>query len=328
MDKLNLNNYKIHEKFSGIVGVKQLSILMSKNGDPYVSGMLINGNDRWSFKVWNKELTKWCQKLIESMSMGFIPFVANVRGTVDEFNGNPSYVVTSIDVVDNERYEDYMPSLNITEGYNALFKFIEDNVYTNYREVINAVLCMSASKAYVGTQSVDDNTNIASYLIGAWAASGNHDALRGGLVHHTQKMLNIAKAMLDNNPGLMEKKDLIYTGIVFHDIGKTQEIFNGVYTRNSYVSHRTMGVEYMAMLKPKIVSLIGVDDYYRLLDIIVGHHDQFGTPATTVWGYLVHLIDMLDTWATMFEQDYISDSYAQNQNGEHVYKQLGKNLTF
>lgn len=324
MEKLNLNNCKVNEKFEGDVGVKLLQLALTKNGDYYLTGSFINGTDVWQYKVWDKGLINKGKQMVESIT-GFQPFVAHVKGRVDEFNGNPSFIVTEMISLDTEDYSEFLPTLDVAGNYNKFKSFIDNHIGTNYAKVIYNVLGIDIAE-FTGKLS-KQGTTVNDLLVKGWAASGNHDAIQGGLVNHTYKMLRIAYTVMENNPRLAEKKDLIYTGIILHDIGKTQEIFNGVYTRNAFVSHRVMGIEYLASIKSFVVDKIGIDDYYRLLDILIGHHDEFEQKAKTAWGYLVHLIDMLDTWATIIEDEYSSDMYATNQCGEHTFRLGDKFLT-
>ena len=316
MEKLNLNSCKVNEKFEGDVGVKVASLQLTKNGDHYISGTMINVRDTWAFKIWDKGLIKFFRDMIES-DVGFKPFVAHVKGRVDEFNGNLSFVVNSVERL-YEDYKEFLPTLDINMLRQEYEDFVDDNVATNYVKVINQIFDTDVSLFNGESASIGDT--IGDLFFYGWAASGNHDAIQGGLCHHTLKMLYIARTMINTHPALEAKKDIIYTGIILHDIGKVQEIVDGNYTKNSFISHRIMGIEYLAANKSFIVMQIGIDEYSRLLDILIGHHDQFEQKPKTIWGYLVHLIDMLDTWATITEQELTTDLFAKNAMGERTLK--------
>jgi len=54
------------------------------------------------------------------------------------------------------------------------------------------------------------------------AATQNHHSYIGGLLEHTNNMLNVAKAVMPYYPQL--QSDLVLAGIFLHDMGKTEEL--------------------------------------------------------------------------------------------------------
>ena len=54
------------------------------------------------------------------------------------------------------------------------------------------------------------------------AAKSMHHDFYSGLIYHTTTMLKIAKALIAIYPSL--NKDLLYSGIILHDLGKTIEL--------------------------------------------------------------------------------------------------------
>ena len=63
-----------------------------------------------------------------------------------------------------------------------------------------------------------------------------HDAQIGGLLNHTMKMMRIAKVVYQNEPRMEQLenyKDMLYLGVILHDIGKIYEMNYGVYQENS-----------------------------------------------------------------------------------------------
>ena len=54
------------------------------------------------------------------------------------------------------------------------------------------------------------------------AAKSNHHAIRGGLLYHTLTMLKLGEKLLEVYPQL--NKDLLFGGIILHDIAKVEEM--------------------------------------------------------------------------------------------------------
>src|SRR5699024_12649711 len=68
------------------------------------------------------------------------------------------------------------------------------------------------------------------------AASKNHHAFVSGLAYHVVTILKIAESLCDIYPSL--NKDVLYAGIILHDIGKIHELSGFVST--SYTVEGTM----------------------------------------------------------------------------------------
>src|SRR5690625_6196722 len=60
------------------------------------------------------------------------------------------------------------------------------------------------------------------------AASKNHHAYVSGLAHHIISMLKIARQLYELYPTI--NKDLLYAGVILHDIGKIHELSGAVST--------------------------------------------------------------------------------------------------
>ena len=131
-----------------------------------------------------------------------------------------------------------------------------------------------------------------------FAAKRKHDACVGGLANHTIKMLRLAKTMIANDERLLPFNDIIYIGVICHDLGKIRELYMGNYVKNSFISHREHGCEMMYEIKEEIMDLFGEDFFYHLLSVIRGHHHVYDEKAKTVYAYIVHLIDMIDAQVT------------------------------
>lgn len=160
-----------------------------------------------------------------------------------------------------------------------------------------------------------------------WAGKKMHDAQVGGLMNHTLKMLNIAKTLVFNDPRLMPYKDALYAYIVLHDIGKVYEIAQGgQYTKHSYVTHRSLGVEMISRHKAAIVAAVGEDMFYHIMAVQQGHHGkEWGDAPTTVWALMIHQIDVLDAKTTHL-LDAIEFNQLTERNGQKTLWDNGTHL--
>ena len=147
-------------------------------------------------------------------------------------------------------------------------------------------------------------------LINYPAALRLHHAMRCGLMYHTGTMLEVAKKVVEVYKPLYPElcEELIYCGIILHDIAKTEEFSVGelgvatAYSmRGQLIGHIGMGV---SMVEQAAAELQIPEETTTLVShILLSHHGQadFGSPKPPMFpeAEIVSDIDMLD--ARLFE---------------------------
>jgi len=132
------------------------------------------------------------------------------------------------------------------------------------------------------------------------AAKSMHHAYLGGLLEHTLAVAKLARLVADFYPAL--DRDLLITGALLHDIGKTRELaFDGFpfeYTvRGRLVGHLVIGVE-MIQERISTISAFPEDLATRLQHLILSHHGryEFGSPALPMISeaFVLNFLDDLD----------------------------------
>lgn len=142
----------------------------------------------------------------------------------------------------------------------------------------------------------------AEYLPLHPAALHNHHAIRSGLLYHTTTMLKSAEALLGIYAQL--DSDLVYAGVILHDICKTIEINAGSagiateYSRDGLLlGHIVQGI----IAIEKAGDKVGADKEVvsMIQHILLSHHYEpdFGSPRRPMFpeAELVHYLDMIDT---------------------------------
>jgi 3'-5' exoribonuclease len=140
------------------------------------------------------------------------------------------------------------------------------------------------------------------------AALHNHHAIRSGLLYHTTTMLKAAEGLLAIYTHL--DADLVYAGVIMHDICKTIEIEAGnagiasEYSRDGLLlGHIVQGIIAIDRASEKL----GCDkEITAMLEhILLSHHyePEFGSPRRPMFpeAELVHYLDMIDT--RMYDMD-------------------------
>lgn len=138
------------------------------------------------------------------------------------------------------------------------------------------------------------------------AASKNHHAFVSGLAYHTLSMLKIADSLIKIYPQL--NVDLIYSGILLHDLGKTVELSGPVvpsYTVEGKLLGHISIAQAMVNETAKELNIQG-EEVILLQHIILSHHgkNEFGSPVLPQIreAEIVHFIDDLDARINMFDK--------------------------
>lgn len=134
------------------------------------------------------------------------------------------------------------------------------------------------------------------------AAVKLHHATRGGLLHHTWTITQLAHSVAATYPAL--DADLIYAGAILHDIGKLSELDTGslglasTYTaRGQLIGHISIGVSEVAAA----AELLGVPQETSTLveHMLLSHHGQpeFGSPRMPMFpeAEVLSELDLLDS---------------------------------
>jgi 3'-5' exoribonuclease len=158
----------------------------------------------------------------------------------------------------------------------------------------------------------------------AAAARNNHHARRGGLVEHTAQMMRSARAVASVYPQL--NRDLMVTGVLFHDCGKMWEnqlpVDGFIMPYSEYgelLGHITLGIELINTLWRKLAASdawkewlalepASEDVRLHLLHLIASHHGelQFGSPVVpkTPEAWALHYVDNMDAKLEMMAVGY------------------------
>ena len=140
------------------------------------------------------------------------------------------------------------------------------------------------------------------------AKSVHHDFL-GGLLYHTSKMLQTAVSLSRIYKEI--DKELLFTGVILHDIAKIQEfstseigLVEEYSTEGNLLGHITMGVTYVAGLCQKFG--VSKERTTLLLHMILAHHGEpeMGSPIKPkiLEAKILNLCDQIDADVQIFSK--------------------------
>ena len=168
--------------------------------------------------------------------------------------------------------------------------YVEEGLSTLSNPVINAI-------------TLDIYNRFKETFLVYPAATRFHHAYKYGLLFHTYNMLRIAKGFIAIYPHI--NKDLVYAGIILHDMLKTKEIgkgYGGEYSlEGKLLGHITMGTGEI-MITANRLGFEDTKEALLLEHIVLSHHDEadFGSPKDPqiIEALIVHLCDMCDARIT------------------------------
>lgn len=138
------------------------------------------------------------------------------------------------------------------------------------------------------------------------AATKNHHEFVSGLVYHVVSMLDLAKAIATLYPSL--DKDLLYAGVILHDMGKVVELsgpISTVYTvEGNLLGHITIMVNEIG----KAAEELGIngEEVLILKHLVLSHHGkaEWGSPKPPLIkeAEILHYIDNLDAKMNMLDR--------------------------
>jgi len=215
--------------------------------------------------------------------------------------------------VDTLRLRDFLPTSErdakeMEAELREILGTVEDS---DYRRLLDAFL---------------DDPDMCSAFRTAPAAIVNHHAYLGGLLEHTLSMAQVAVFVAEHYPDV--RRDVLLTGVFFHDIGKTREI---QYKRTfqfsqggNLLGHLTQGV---LMIREKAATL---EDFPEeklnvVAHLVLSHHGlrEYGSPVLpmTAEAFALHYVDNLD--AKMRD---VTDIISADQNAHSDFTQYHRRL--
>lgn len=214
--------------------------------------------------------------------------IVDVKGTVTSWQGSLQLKIEKISEYKNEdiNVNDYVKSAPYSseEMLQKLMGYVseinDDDIQIMVEEIIN--------------------TN-KEKLIYYPAAKRNHHSLRGGLLYHITTMLSLAESICNIYDYL--NRDLVYAGVILHDIAKIKEmsaselgIVDEYTLEGTLLGHITQGIKEIEIVGR---SLNADEEKIILLQhMVLSHHyePEYGSPVKPMIpeAEIVHYLDVMD----------------------------------
>ncbi|MBO5420602.1 MAG: HD domain-containing protein [Clostridia bacterium] len=300
---MNFTEINSNGGVEGFCLVKSLEIKKTAKGVPFLDLVLTDSSGEIGAKLWDYK---------EEVHGGIkLNTLIKIRGTVSMFNDALQLRIDRVRPAlesDGVRMEDFVPSADYSG--EAMYDYIFDTVsrFEN-SQLKNLTLTV-----------LEQNKDKLLY----WPAAFKlHHAIRGGLLYHTLSILKLAAAVCDIYPSL--ERELLYTGVILHDVAKIQEfdvsetgVVSGYTVEGSLIGHLVRG----AMNIEKIGEELGIDKELLMLveHMVLSHHGEpeFGAAVRPMFleAEILSQLDLLD--ARVYE---ISQAVSEVEPGDFTPRQ-------
>ncbi len=138
------------------------------------------------------------------------------------------------------------------------------------------------------------------------AATKNHHEYVSGLAYHVVSMLDLAKAIADLYPTL--DRDLLYAGVLLHDLGKVIELSGPIATSYTVEGNLLGHITIMVNEIDKAADELHIDgeEVIILQHLVLSHHGkaEWGSPKPPLIkeAEVLHYIDNLDAKINMLDR--------------------------
>lgn len=281
-----IGKLSIGDTFDGFMLIREAKKGVASNGKPFLTLYFVDATGEIDAKLWDAskedEATFTKEKVVK------------IVGDIHEFRGKAQMRIKSIrpaQITDGVRISDFLEKAPVDKEIlqEKIMEAVFEMQNPNIQRIVRAFI-----KKY--------NEELFTYP----AASRNHHAYVSGLAHHIVSMLKIGRQLCDIYPEL--NKDLLYAGIILHDIGKLHELSGVVST--SYTLEGTL-LGHISIMVTEIKEVAGElniegEEVIVLQHLVLSHH---GKPE---WGSakqplvreaeILHLIDQIDAKMNMLNR--------------------------
>jgi 3'-5' exoribonuclease len=283
---VNLTNLMVGDQVEGFFLVRSAEEGIASNQKPYLTLKLITKTGEIEGKIWGctEEQKEQCKA----------EEIIKIRATVTEYKGVLQFNISKIRRATEEdgiSVSDLLPVAPVDK------QEVE-------REIIETVLSFKNTELRELTLKLYRKFR-EKFLVHV-AAKSNHHNLISGLAYHTVSMLKLAKQIAPLYP--MVNAELLYAGIILHDLGKTRELSDSFIAPDYTIEGSLLGhISIMASEVQQAANELIKEGVIKkeslipslLTHCILSHHGklEFGSPVEPriIEAELLHHIDMIDS---------------------------------
>lgn len=279
-------NYDVGEQVELFLLVKSSIKGTASNGKPFLTLVLQDKSGDIEAKLW--DASEADEKNFAAQS------IVKITGDIQNYRGRSQLKIRQIRPVtphDHVKLDDFLETapMSIEDMTTKLTQYLFEMKNPNIQRITRHL-----TKKY--------QNDFMQYP----AATKNHHEFVSGLAFHVISMLNLAKAIASLYPSL--DKDLLYAGVILHDLGKVVELsgpISTVYTvKGNLLGHITIMVDEIG----KAADELGIsgEEVMILQHLVLSHHGkaEWGSPKPPLIkeAEILHYIDNIDAKMNMLDR--------------------------
>ena len=313
MECKKINQFCKGDKIEKFFLVKTVETKITNNSitNKYLDFTLIDNSGEINGKLWE------CNDEIErSISNNML---VKIKGSINEYRGKLQLKIDKVRPINNE------DNVNV-DNFVMCAPYKADDMFETVLDYIDKI--ENKDIKYITEEIVG---NLSSKLMHYPAAKSNHHSIKSGLLYHMTTMLKAAEKMLEIYTFL--NGDLLYAGIILHDIAKIEEMESselGIVSKYS-VEGQLLGhiIQGITMIEDAGKRINASKEIIMILQhMVLTHHyePEYGSPKKPMIpeAEMLHHLDVLD--ARMYDMKKAIKDIEPGQFSEKIFSLDGINI--
>ncbi|HET7578717.1 MAG TPA: 3'-5' exoribonuclease YhaM [Bacillales bacterium] len=281
-----IHQYRVGDQVEVFLLIRSAKKAVASNGKPFLTLMLQDESGEIEAKLWDcssdDEKTYVAEKIVK------------INGEMTSFRGRSQLKIKTARLAvadDGVKKADFLKAapLSIEEMGERITQFIFEMKNPHIQRI---------------TRQMVKNHQEAFFSYPA--AKSNHHEFLSGLAYHVVTMLDLAKAIASIYPSL--NLDLLYAGVILHDLGKVAELSGAVAAEYTFegklLGHIPIMVSEIARTAEELE--IEGEEVTLLQHVVLAHHGkaEWGSPKPPLVreAEVLHMIDNLDARMNMMDK--------------------------
>lgn len=279
-------HYAVGEKIEGYLLIKSATKGVASNNKPFLTLIFCDHTGEIEAKLWGASP--------EDEATFMNKTIVHIAGDIHEYRGRNQLRITSIrptSALDNVNIADFLRSAPISpeEMLEKITQYIFEMKNANIQRLTRHLLKKHQSA-----------------FLESPAATKNHHEFVSGLAYHVVSMLDLAHAIANLYPSL--DRDLLYAGVILHDLGKVRELTGPIDTaytiEGNLLGHITIMINEIVEAAKELE--IEGEEVLILQHLVLSHHGkgEWGSPKPPLVreAEILHMIDNIDAKMNMMDR--------------------------
>lgn len=279
-------HHEVGEQVEKFLLIKSSTKATASNGKPFLTLIFQDQSGEIEAKLW--DASEEDERNYSAQS------IVKVQGDIQSYRGRNQLKLKQIRLAlqtDSVKLEDFLETAPVSkdEMNSKITQYIFEMKNPNIQRITRHLL-----KKY--------QQSFIEYP----AATKNHHEFVSGLAYHVVSMLDLAKSISTLYPSL--DKDLLYAGVILHDLGKVLELSGPISTtytvEGNLLGHITIMVNEIGKAAEELN--ISGEEVMILQHMVLSHHGkaEWGSPKPPLIkeAEILHYIDNIDAKMNMLDR--------------------------